>query len=190
MAQNRQMSIKEMMELKVKLEHDQEVKQSWEQREKMPLQEMGEMVMQAGQKHRGHTFRQIYEDDSYNKWVAAQCCEEGGKHPGVNAYAHYLRRRLQADLAPALAESDQRPLMPKISSTKKDMPADSSQGSVLEPWMAQPVPPYEEDDAMTQWSKVEVMETEMSEMHQRLAKMEDVMGQVLRHLQENIVKKE
>lgn len=155
----------------------------------MNLEELGEQVLEVGRKHKGEKYVEIYEDDSYNNWVAGHVSEDPKHSPGLSGYATYLRRRLQAELEmdhKTTAGSDRRQSPPMTMKKEKETAPKEPKGYRVPPEMALPVTPFEEDEeVMSQWSKVEVMEGEMEGLHLRMGQMENVLSQILNHLQSN-----
>ena len=104
----------------------------------------------------------------------------------MNVYVQYLRRRLQAELGMTVQKeprSGYRPSMPKTMQNKKGNTKEQEMEERQHQAMAKPVPPFEEDEVMTQWSKVEVIEGEMNDLTQRMGNMENMLGQILSHMQ-------
>lgn len=186
MTSSQTMDLKAMMALKTKMKAEPQEIMTKEGLEEMSLEEMGNLTLKVGSKHKGEKFSQIYEDDSYNNWVASHCDEDPKKSPGMNVYVQYLRRRLQAELGMTVQKeprSGYRPSMPKTMQNKKGNTKEQEMEERQHQAMAKPVPPFEEDEVMTQWSKVEVIEGEMNDLTQRMGNMENMLGQILSHMQ-------
>ena len=74
--------------------------------EHLPLAEYGEMKMTVGERYKGVAFKEIYNDQGYNKWVVDHY-QEGKSSQGLKEYAIYMNRRLLRKMAetPSKAET-------------------------------------------------------------------------------------
>ena len=150
--------------------------------ETMSLVEMGQMILQDGKVHRGHTFAEVYKDKGYNKWVANHITEKGRHGLSMQKYAAYLRRRLEAEMYQT------EPAPPEMPEKGSHQPPSKDQ-----------LTKTDEDEMTTtsHWTKVEILEEELVELrqgneaiHYRMARMEETMGQIFQYIQKQADQKE
>lgn len=188
-----------MADSKLTLQQLMKVKKEMDEKEKepdvqnMPLEELGEMVLKAGRAHRGEKFKDIYPHTGYNEWVASHISEDPMKSPGMSYYAVYLRRRLEIETQETLKsekasgkDGHQNPSKPLKTDTVKTshvkMEKEPLPAQEATQW-ALPVEPFEDEESMSQWSKVEIVESEVAELRHKMGQMESLLGQIVVELQ-------
>ena len=74
----------------------------------MDLNELGLMKLDQGEKHRNHMFKDIYQDTSYNRWVASHIKDDDPLFRGIHKYKIYLTRRLMAEVQNEIKQEENR----------------------------------------------------------------------------------
>lgn len=155
---------------------------------KKTLEDMHELPLQAGTKHKGKQFQEIYKDQGYNQWVAARVTEDPCSPQGVELYAYYLRKRLEAEIPAAVQQEFQEKKEEKKETRKEkgrhppvSKPTKESIAA-LESSLTEPLAEMEESES--QWTQVSHLEENMAHMGDRLQTLEHMLGQMMGYLQQ------
>lgn len=170
-----QLTLKELMSLKIKktplIDYSQK-----------SLEDMHEVVLMAGTKHKGKEFQEIFKDDGYNQRVAPRVTEDPQSQQGVELYAYYLRRRLEAEIPQDIQQEK------KETRKGKDRPLPVSKpmkDSIAALGSSPPDQKVETmDDTESQWTQVSHLEENMASMGERMLSLEHTLGQIMGYLQQ------
>ena len=149
--------------------------------EHLPLEELGNMKMKVGKAHLGETFKKVYEDRDYTNWVCQRCDEHSTKtSEGMKQYMVYLRRRRLMEELGETGKGDQ-------SSTSMHLKMEKKTLQDTDTRMTFNKRQFEEEDLdpVSDWSRVDDIEGEMSSMKHRLENMENMMTKILAAVNQN-----